>query len=81
MTYVIGIDIGTSSLKSIVVNKNGDVVDSYSVSYHTLHPKSGYSEMNPDIWYDATIEGLKHLLNKYEKKKSLALVFQVKCMA
>ncbi|RIM13856.1 hypothetical protein BUY35_16685, partial [Staphylococcus cohnii] len=34
MTYVIGIDIGTSSLKSIVVNKNGDVVDSYSVSYH-----------------------------------------------
>ncbi|MDW5470461.1 FGGY family carbohydrate kinase [Staphylococcus equorum] len=68
MTYVIGIDIGTSSLKSIVVNKNGDVVDSYSVSYHTLHPKSGYSEMNPDIWYDATIEGLKHLLNKYEKR-------------
>ncbi|OEL09386.1 xylulokinase [Staphylococcus equorum] len=75
MTYVIGIDIGTSSLKSIVVNKNGDVVDSYSVSYHTLHPKSGYSEMNPDIWYDATIESLKHLLNKYAQKEITGISF------
>ncbi len=45
MAYVIGIDIGTSALKTLVVNKSGDVVESYSVSYNTAHPKSGYSEL------------------------------------
>ncbi|MEP9852882.1 xylulokinase [Staphylococcus aureus] len=75
MTYVIGMDIGTSSLKSIVVNKNGDVVDSYSVSYHTMHPKSGYSEMDPSIWYDATIESLKHLLNNYTQAEITGISF------
>ncbi|MBU6133823.1 xylulokinase [Staphylococcus xylosus] len=65
MTYVIGIDIGTSALKTLVVNKSGDVVESYSVSYNTAHPKSGYSEIDPGIWYEATLESLKHILNHY----------------
>lgn len=64
MDYVIGIDIGTSGLKSIKVNLDGDVVDSYNVSYHTSNPKSGYSEMDPEIWFQATLESLKYFIEK-----------------
>lgn len=64
MKYVIGMDIGTSGLKSLKVNMAGDVVDQYSVSYHTEHPQSGYSEMDPEVWYDATMESLKYFVDK-----------------
>ncbi|WP_425255224.1 xylulokinase [Mammaliicoccus sciuri] len=75
MEYVIGIDIGTSGLKSVLVNKEGLVADSYSVNYETNHPKSGYSEMDPNIWYEATIESLKYLLNKYGEQSISGISF------
>lgn len=65
MKYVIGIDVGTSGMKSIVVNQKGNVVSSYSVSYQTEHPHTGYSEMDPNIWYEAAIESLKVLVTQY----------------
>ncbi|MFD2495342.1 FGGY family carbohydrate kinase [Mammaliicoccus vitulinus] len=75
MNYVIGIDIGTSGLKSIVVNKSGEVVDSHSISYKTEHPKSGYSEMDPDVWYEATLDSLRHLLNKFDRQSISGISF------
>lgn len=63
MKYVIGIDLGTSGLKSIVVNTDGKVVKEDHVKYETSHEKSGYSEMAPEKWYEATIESLNRLLS------------------
>src|SRR5699024_11354238 len=37
----------------------------YSVSYQTEHPHTGYSEMDPNIWYEAAIESLKVLVTQY----------------
>lgn len=62
MKYVIGIDLGTSGLKSIVVDENGEVVNEDHVKYETFHAKTGYSEMHPETWYEATIESLKRLM-------------------
>lgn len=62
MRYVIGIDLGTSGLKSIVVSENGEVVQEDHVRYETFHDKTGYSEMHPETWYEATVESLKRLL-------------------
>ncbi|KIX91883.1 xylulose kinase [Staphylococcus microti] len=75
MKYVIGMDIGTSGLKSLKVNMAGDVVDQYSVSYHTEHPQSGYSEMNPEVWYDATIESLKYFINEETAQDIVGISF------
>ncbi|WP_411842806.1 xylulokinase [Salinicoccus sp. HZC-1] len=63
MKYVIGIDLGTSGLKSIVVNENGEVVKEDHVKYETFHIKTGYSEMHPEKWYEATVQSLKTLLS------------------
>lgn len=63
MEYVIGIDLGTSGLKSIVVNENGEVVNEDHVKYETFHDKTGYSEMDPEKWYEATVESLKRLFS------------------
>ena len=64
MNNVIGMDIGTSGLKTIVVDEYGQVIDSYSVEYKTEHPHTGYSEINPNIWYEAALESLAYVFGK-----------------
>lgn len=62
MSYIIGIDLGTSSLKGIVVTKTGKVLASYAVEYSLSIPQPGYSEQNPQIWLDALDQVLIHLI-------------------
>lgn len=50
MSYVLGIDLGTSSLKGILMNKQGEVVAESRSEYPLDTPKVGYSEQHPDYW-------------------------------
>ncbi len=45
--YIIGLDIGTSTTKSVIFNKQGEVVSEFECAYSTYHPKTSYSEQNP----------------------------------
>ncbi|WP_339149330.1 MULTISPECIES: gluconokinase [unclassified Sutcliffiella] len=45
--YIIGLDIGTSTTKSVIFTRQGEVVSEYECAYSTYHPKLGYSEQNP----------------------------------
>lgn len=53
MAYVLGIDLGTSSLKGLLVNPEGEIVYETSTDYPTLSPQAGYSEQDPQVWLDA----------------------------
>ncbi len=53
MSYVLGVDLGTSSLKGILINKNGGVVSEESESYGVISEQAGYSEQNPQEWINA----------------------------
>ncbi|OJF93907.1 xylulokinase [Alkalibacterium sp. 20] len=56
MSYVLGLDLGTGSLKGILVNKEGKIVDEASADYPLLTPKRGYSEQDPKEWFRAAKE-------------------------
>ncbi|MGX2944828.1 xylulokinase [Enterococcus alishanensis] len=64
MEYVLGIDLGTSSLKGIVMNQEGSVEETASTNYVTFHPQSGFSEQDPKVWIEAFHEVLTELLAK-----------------
>ncbi|MCY8164356.1 FGGY family carbohydrate kinase, partial [Bacillus inaquosorum] len=64
MKYVIGIDIGTSAVKTILVNQNGKVCAETSKSYPLIQEKAGYSEQNPEDWVQQTINALAELVSK-----------------
>ncbi len=66
MKYVIGADLGTSAVKLLLVNQNGDVVKEVSKDFPLFHEKAGYSEQNPDDWADRTIEGIAELVDSFE---------------
>ena len=65
MKYVIGVDLGTSAVKILLVNKNGDVCDEVSKNYPLIQLKSGYSEQDPEEWVDKTIQGLSVLMKRF----------------
>lgn len=62
MSYVIGIDLGTSAVKALLVDKDGRVAAEASRSYPLFHEHSGWSEQKPDDWVDATIEAIAELV-------------------
>lgn len=64
MSYVLGLDLGTSGLKGILLNKEGNIVESVSSSYDLFTPAKGYSEQNPKDWYTAAIDVMKQLIAK-----------------
>ncbi|WP_424767370.1 xylulokinase [Paenibacillus sp. sgz302251] len=61
MSYVIGIDLGTSAVKALLVDRNGTVAAEASRSYPLFHEHSGWSEQRSDDWVGATIEALREL--------------------
>ena len=65
MNYVLGIDLGTSSLKGIVIDQDGVEVATSISSYGLISSKKGYSEQNPAEW----IKALKLVLNDLIKCK------------
>ncbi|RSL35344.1 xylulokinase [Salibacterium salarium] len=65
MSYFIGIDLGTSAVKLLLVNEHGDVVNEVSKSYPLIQEKTGYSEQNPEDWVRQTIEGLSELVQTF----------------
>lgn len=72
MSYVLGLDIGTSSLKGLLMNKKGEIVDSASSDYPVITPKRGYSEQNPEEWVEAAKNVLhKIMLSTEDAKKEL----------
>jgi xylulokinase len=62
MRYVIGVDLGTSSVKVLLVNQIGNVVAEASEDYPLIQKKSGFSEQNPEDWVEKTLKALKTLI-------------------
>ena len=52
MNYI-GIDLGTSSVKIVLMDTAGHIIANVSKSYPIDYPKAGWSEQNPYDWYDA----------------------------
>lgn len=62
MNYYIGADLGTSSLKLLLVESGGSIVKSVTREYGVIYPKPGWSEQNPSDWWDAFVCGIKELI-------------------
>ena len=61
--YYIGIDLGTSAVKLLLVDGDGQICGSVSEEYPLSFPQPGWSEQEPADWWDAVCRGLKKLLD------------------
>lgn len=66
--YYIGIDLGTSAVKLLMMDESGRAVRTVSKEYPVSYPRPGWSEQEPEDWFRQTVEGLKELTKEVEKK-------------
>ncbi|EXX86538.1 xylulose kinase [Paenibacillus darwinianus] len=62
MSYVIGIDLGTSAVKALLIDREGRVRGEASQSYPLIHEHSGWSEQQPEDWVESTAAALQEVL-------------------
>lgn len=67
MNTYIGIDLGTSSTKFLLVDKSGKILSTHTEYYETSVPYPNYSEQDPSLWIKALHQGLNALLNNQDK--------------
>lgn len=64
MSVTLGIDIGTSGTKTLAIDETGKILASASAEYPCSHPKPGWSEQDPQLWWDATIKTVGQVLDR-----------------
>lgn len=78
---VLGIDLGTSSVKVIAVDQQGIIITSASEAISISQPQNGYSEQNPDEWVEATKAAIKSITqtldNQYYQVKGMSFSGQM----
>ena len=62
MNSYIAIDLGTSGVKLLLVESNGNILAEHTESYPIYHPHPEWSEQNHEDWWNAVKNGLKELL-------------------
>ena len=73
--YYIGVDLGTSAVKLIMMEKDGTIVSSVSKEYPLYFPNPGWSEQKPEDWKTAVLEGLKELVKDFDATKVAGISF------
>ena len=73
--YYIGIDLGTSAVKLLLMDEKGTIQKITSREYPIFFPKPAWSEQNPLDWFSQTIEGLKELLKDCDRSKVAGISF------
>ena len=64
--YYIGIDLGTSAVKLLLMQGDGQIANIVSREYPIAFPHPGWSEQNPADWWDAVCAGIPELLNGFD---------------
>lgn len=65
----IGVDLGTSAVKLLLVDGCGKILQSVSREYPLYFPQPGWSEQQPQDWWDACVDGIHELLRDADKSQ------------
>lgn len=61
MNKYIGVDLGTSGLKLLLVAADGSILSQAALTYPVSYPRDGWSEQNPEDWFAALMRGFEQL--------------------
>lgn len=73
--FYIGVDLGTSAVKLLLMDGQGKIEKIVSREYPLSFPHPGWSEQNPEDWYENAIEGIKELTVDCDKSEVAGISF------
>ena len=65
MLYI-GVDLGTSAVKLLLMNEKGEIKNIVSEEYELFFPHPGWSEQKPEDWISAVGKGIRELIRDYD---------------
>ena len=74
MLYI-GVDLGTSAVKLLLMEGNGTIKKIVFREYPIYFPHPGWSEQNPEDWFNQTMDGLKELLADCDRSQVAGISF------
>lgn len=69
MSYYIGIDLGTSAMKLLLMDAEGTIHNTVSKEYPLEFPQPGWSQQDPADWRNALLAGIPELLEGFDATK------------
>ena len=77
MQYTLGLDIGTSAVKALLMDQNGKITAENSEEYPLYTPNPGWAEQNPEDWWQSSQKVIKDLIaeNEIDNSKIEAVSF------
>ena len=73
--YYIGVDLGTSAVKLLLMEGSGKICNIVSKEYPLFFPHPGWSEQNPEDWFTQSMEGIKELTEGIDRKEVAGIGF------
>lgn len=64
MKFLLGLDVGTTSTRTVAIDENSKLVASSTSDYKLITPKPGWAEQIPDDWWIASIKTIKDVIEK-----------------
>jgi xylulokinase len=58
---LLGIDLGTTAIKAVLVEPDGNIVASAGMEYESLYPQTDWVEQDPHVWLETTIQVVRAL--------------------
>ena len=74
MLYI-GVDLGTSAVKLLLMDETGKIHNIVSKEYPISFPHPGWSEQNPEDWFAESMEGMKELIAECDKSQVAGIGF------
>ena len=71
----IGVDLGTSAVKLLLMDETGKIHKIVSKEYPLYFPQPGWSEQNPQDWIRQSMEGIKELTAQCDKSQIKGISF------
>lgn len=74
---LLGIDLGTSSVKALLLNADGTVVDEAASAYSVDAPQPGWAETDPEVWWKSVAIAVKNAVKHHKDVQAIALSGQM----
>ncbi len=73
--YYIGVDLGTSAVKLLLMDGEGKIRNIVSKEYPIYFPHPGWSEQKPEDWWEQTVEGIRELIRDVDRSQVAGISF------
>ena len=73
--YYIGVDLGTSAVKLLLMEESGKICKIVSKEYPLFFPNPGWSEQNPEDWFAQSLAGMKELTEDIDRTQVAGISF------